>query len=39
MNVNAKNVTYNDSFEVEHIPKKIRKLIVNKSIIANIYRI
>ena len=39
MNVNAKNVTHNDSFEVEHIPKTIRKLIGNKSIIANIYRI
>ena len=33
--VNAKNVTYFDSFEVEHIPKEIRKL----EILENIYRI
>ena len=28
--VNAKNVTSFDSFEVEHIPKEIRKFIGNK---------
>ena len=37
--VNAKNVTYFDSFGVEHIPKEIRTLIGNKNIITNIYRI
>ena len=37
--VNAKNVTYFDSFGVEHIPKEIRKFIRNKNIITNIYRI
>ena len=35
--VNAKNVTYFNSFRVEHIPKEIRKLIRNKNIITNIY--
>ena len=39
LHVNAKNVTYFDSFGVEHIPKEIRKFIENKSIIKNIYRI
>ena len=37
--VNAKNVTYFDSFGVEHIPKEIKKFIGNKNIITNIYRI
>ena len=37
--VNAENATYFDSFGIEHIPKEIRKLIGNKNIIANIYRI
>ena len=37
--VNDNNVTYFDSFEVEHIPKEIKKLIGNKNIITNIYRI
>ena len=36
--VNAKTVTYFDSFGVEHIPKEIKKLIANKHIIANILR-
>ena len=36
--VNAENVTYFDSFGVEHIPKEIRKFIVNKIIKVNIYR-
>ena len=35
----AKNVTYIDSFAVEHIPKEIRKFIGNKNMIANIYRV
>ena len=37
--VNNKTVTYFDSFEVEHIPKEIKKFIGNKNIIANIFRI
>ena len=40
--VNAKNVSYFDSFiffRVEHIPKKILKVIANKNIITSIYRI
>ena len=39
MYVNAKNVTYFDSFGVEHIPKEIKKFIGNKNIITNIYGI
>ena len=37
--MNAKNVTYFDSFGVEHIPKEIIKFIENKNITTNIYRI
>ena len=37
--INAKNVTYVDSFEVEHISKVIRKSNGNKNIITNIYRV
>ena len=37
--VNAKNVTYYDSFGFEHIPKETRKFIGNKNIATNIYRI
>ena len=36
LHVNAENVTYFHSFEVEHIPKEIRKFIGNKNIITNI---
>ena len=36
--VNAKTVTYFDSFGVEHIPKEIKKLIANKYIIVNVLR-
>ena len=39
MYVNAQNVTYCESFGVEHIPEEIKKFIGNKNIIANIYRI
>ena len=39
MYVNAKNVTYFDSFWVEHITKEIRKFIGNKNVITNIYKI
>ena len=31
-------MTYFDSFGVEHIPKEIKKLIKNKNITANIFR-
>ena len=37
--VNRDNVTYFDSFGVEHEPKEIRKLIGNKNITTSIYRI
>ena len=37
--VNAGNLTYFDSFGVEHIPKEIIKFIGNKNIKINIYRI
>ena len=30
LNVNGKNIKYFDSFEVEHIPKKVTKFIENK---------
>ena len=38
-NVNAENVTYFDSFGVEHIPQKSKKFIRNGNIITNICRI
>ena len=37
--VNAENVTYFDSFAVDHFPKEIIKLIGKRNIITNIYRI
>ena len=37
--VNAENVTYFDSFGVEHIPKETKKFIGNKNVVTNIYRI
>ena len=37
--VNNKTVTYFDSFGVEHIPKEIKKIINNRNIIANIFRL
>ena len=37
--VNAKSITYFDSFEVEHIPKEIKKSINNKNDTGNIFRI
>ena len=37
--VNKKTVTYFDCFEVEHIPKEIKKFINNKNIIAKIVRL
>ena len=36
--VNCDNVTYFESFEVEHFMKNIIKFIGNKNIIASIYR-
>ena len=33
------NATYFDSFVVEHTPKEIKKLVKNKNIITNIFRI
>ena len=33
------NVTYFDSFGVEHIPKEIKKFIGSKNVISNIFRI
>ena len=37
--VNGNNIMYFDSFGVEHIKKEIKKIIGNKNIITNIYRI
>ena len=37
--VNNNNVTYFDSFGVEHIPKEIIKFIENRNIRTNIFRI
>ena len=37
--VNDKNLTYFDTFGVEHIPKEIKKNIGNENITTNIYRI
>ena len=39
MYVNDNNVTYFDSFELEHIPKEIKKFIGNKNVVTNIYMI
>ena len=36
---NKNEIVYFDSFCVDHIPKEIKKLINNKNIIANIFRI
>ena len=33
------NVTYFDSFEVEHIPKEIKKFIDKSTVVTNIFRI
>ena len=39
LQVNNNNVTYFDSFGVEHIPKEIIKFIENRKIKTNIFRI
>ena len=36
---NDNNVTYFDSFGLDHIPKEIKKFIGNKNIITNTYRV
>ena len=36
---NGNTKTYFDSFGVKHIPKEVKKIIVNKNITKNIYRI
>ena len=37
--MNAENVTYFESFRVEHVPKEVKKFVGNKNIIINVYRI
>ena len=37
--INDNNVTYFDSFGVEHIPKEIEKFIASKNVLRNICRI
>ena len=37
--VKGNNIIYFDSFGVEHIPKQIKKIIGNRNIIKDIYRI
>ena len=37
--MNDDNVTYFDSFGVEHVLKEIKKFIRNKNIIASIYKV
>ena len=39
LHISTKTVTYFDSFGAEHIPKEIKKIINNKNIIANIFRL
>ena len=39
LNLNGDNVTYFVSFRVGYIPKEIKKLIGNKNITKNVYRI
>ena len=37
--LNDNNIIYFDRFGIEHIPKEIKKIIRNKNILTNIYRI
>ena len=39
LHVNKNDVTYLDSFGVEHIPKEIKEFVKNKNIKTNIFRI
>ena len=36
---NSNKITYFESFGVEHIPKEIKKVISNKNVKTNVYRI
>ena len=36
--MNGDNATYFDSFGVEHIPKRIKKIIGNRNVTTNIFR-
>ena len=36
--VTSRDITYFDSFGVEHIPKEIKKFIGNKNITTNVFR-
>ena len=36
---NRSEIVYFDSFGVEHVPEEIKEFIVNKNIIANIFRV
>ena len=37
--LNGDSLTYFDNFGIEYIPKKVKRFIGNKNIIANIYRV
>ena len=37
--MNGDNVTYFESFRVQHFPKEMKKVLGNQNIITNIYRI
>ena len=39
MFLNDNTITYFDSFEVKHIPKEMKRFIVNKNMQTNIFRI
>ena len=39
LHVNNNDVTYFDSFGIEHIPKEIKKFVKNKNIKTNIFRV
>ena len=39
LHANSETATYFDSFGVDHIPKEIKRIINNKNIIANVFRI
>ena len=39
LDVNNRTVAYFDSFGIEHIPKEVKKVIGNRNITSNIYRI
>ena len=39
LHVNGNNLTYFDSFGVEHIPEEIKKFLGHKNIVTNFYRV